>query len=367
MTATLNDRNLLSCSIQEPRIGVWSAVVDVDSDEAITGQVTLTIDGISWVGTVIKGDLHAGRFSAQLVGGAGKLATVLGAKHYRGVPLAVVLDDLMMGTGERLSSTTTTDLRSHTVARWSRLQGKAAVSLKAVADELSLTWRVLRDGTIWLGTEQWTEAKPDAEEINRVPGRDSVTIAPESPLLGPGTTFLDRRVSRVTTSVKDGALRQEVLFESPTGGSRVSEDLTALVAHQVDRAVDYSRMYAAKVLAQAGDGSLELLPDAEKLRGTGLTRVPIRHGIPGVRVTVPSGGKVLLFFENADPKFPAAALWPDGSAVTQIKITAPTLLVEGNIECTGEITAKSQSAPVTLSGHLHPSATGPVGRPTPGT
>lgn len=367
MTATLNGLNLITCSIQEPRIGVWSAVVDVDTDTTITGNVTITIDGVSWVGTVVKGDQHAGRFHAQVVGGAGKLATQLDAKYYLGVSLSAVLDDLMLGTGETLSSTTDSSIRSHSVARWARPQGKASAALKQVADEMSLTWRVLRDGTVWLGTDTFAAVSPTYDEIDKVPGRDSVLIAPDAPTLLPGTTFLSRKVSRVTTSIQDSGLRQEILFESASGGSRVTEDIAAFVDQQVTNRIDYSRMYPAKVLKQAGDGSLEVLPDAQKLRGNGLTRVPIRHGIPGVHVTVPPGGKVLLFFESGDPKLPAVALWPDGSSCNQVKITTPKLIVEGDIECTGEITAKSTTLPVKLSTHRHATAVGPSDSPTPGT
>lgn len=367
MTATLNDKDILSVSIQEPRIGVWNAVVDVDSEEAISGTVKIAIDGVEWSGTIAKGDLHAGRFHAQVVGGAGKLATVLDAKFYRGIPLSVVIDDLMIGTGEKLSSTTTTDLRSHTVSRWTRPQSKASAALVQVANELGLSWRVLRDGTIWLGTESWPSVSPTYDEIDRVPGRDSLTIAPDVPGVLPGSTFTERRVSRVTTYIKDQGLRQDVLFESDTGGSRVSEDMAAFVETLVGNRIDYSRMYPARVMKQAGDGSLELLPDAAKFRGTGLTGVPIRHGIPGVHVTVLAGGKVLLFFESGDPKLPAACLWPDGSSCTQVKITTPKLIVEGDIECTGEVTAKSQTLPVKLSSHTHNSAVGPTATPNVGS
>lgn len=367
MTATLNGKDILSVSIQEPRIGVWSAVVDVDSDEVISGTVKIAIDGVSWVGTVAKGDLHAGRFHAQVVGGAGKLATVLDAKYYQGTSLAVVLDDLMLGTGEKLSSTTSTEIRSHTVPRWSRPQGKASAELVQIADEMVFSWRVLRDGTIWLGAESWPTISPIYDQIDRVPGRDSITIAPESPFVLPGSTFEKQKVSRVTTYIKDVGLRQDILIEGASGGSRVTEDMTAFIGQQVDNKIDYSRMYPSKVLKQSSDGTLELLPDAPKMRGNGLTRVPIRHGIPGLHVVVPAGGKVLLFFEAGDRKLPAACLWPDGSSVTQMKITTPTLIVDGDIQCTGEITAKSQTTPVTLSRHQHGSSTGPTTAPTPGT
>lgn len=366
MTATLNGLDVLACTITEPRVGVWSAVVDVDSDKALTGAVELVVDSVTWTGVITKGDLHAGRFHAQIVGGAGKLATVLPARYYRGIPLSVVLGDIMLATGETLSQVSDDSIRSHTVPRWTRPQGKASSALKQVADEMSLTWRVTRGGPIWLGAEKWLDHAPVYEEIDRVPGRDSMTIAPQAPTLQPGVKFLGRNVSRVTTEVTGSGLRQIVLFEHVTGGGRVAEDIGALIGQYVDTKIDYSRMYPARVLRQTSDGTLEILPDDEKLRGTGLTHVPIRHGIPGLRVTVPPGGKVLLFFENGDPKAPAAALWPDTSSVQEIRIVAPKLIVQGNIECTGEITAKSTTAPVALSLHVHPSAVGPTSPATPG-
>lgn len=375
MSATINGLDIVSVSIQEPRIGVWSAVVDVDAEAALSGKVTIVIDGTTWVGTVVKGDLHAGRFHGQIAGGAGKLAMVLDAKFYLNIPLSVVLTDLMLGTGETLSSATDTSVTRHTVSRWTRPQSKASASLKQVADEMLLSWRVLRDGTVWLGSETWPSVDPTYDEIDRVPGRDSLTIAPESPTVLPGCTFSSRRISRVTTYIKDEGLRQDILFESAAGGSRVSEDIGAFIDAQVGNRIDYSRLYPCKVLKQGNDGSLELLPDAQKLRGNGLTRVPIRHGIPGLHVTVPSGGKVLLFFEAGDPKLPAATLWPDGSSceaatltlTTKFTIHAPTVAIEGDIECTGEITAQSDTAPVKLSTHKHGDAMGGTLAPTSGT
>lgn len=368
MTATLNGKNVISCTLAEPRAGVWTSVVDVDSDQAITGRVTLVLDGVTWVGTVAKGDHHAGRVHAQIVGGAAKLAKELDVKHYRGVSLGAVVTDIMRETGETLSSDTDPAVRGRQVARWTRPRGKASLTLKKIADELGLVWRVQRDGTVWIGADKWVDSKSAHDEIDRTPGRDAVVIAPEAPHVAPGQSFGGRRVSRVTTSTENGSgLRQEILFESEAGGARVAEDIAAIVDQRTADKIDYSRLYPSKVLKQSADGSLEILPDAKQLRGNGLTGVPIRHGIPGLHVTVPPGGKVLLFFESGDPKLPAAALWPDGSSCTEVRLRSK-LIVEGDIECTGEITAHSAlpATRVTLGGHIHPSATGPTSRATPG-
>jgi len=348
MPATINGKSIISCDLSEPLAGIWTAVVDVDSEEPIAGAVTLVIDGVTWKGTVSKGDYHAGRVHMQVVGGAGKLATKLDTKHYKGATLGSVVNDLMRETGETLSATSDRRVNSHAVARWSRPAGKASVALKQVSDELGLVWRVLRDGTVWLGSDEWAEAKTAHDEIDKSPGRDALLIAPEAPHLLPGVTFAGKRVSRVTTTTRDGGgLRQELLFESANGGSRVSEDLTAFVDQVTGSKIDYSRLYPARVIRQSGDGTLEIMPDDQIIRGNGLTGVPLRLGIPGLSVTVPAGGKILLFFEAGDPKRPAAALHPSGASVlsvsltasTEVKITAPSVSITGDIDVLGTVTA----------------------------
>src|SRR5690606_15789866 len=77
--------------------------------------------------------------------------------------------------------------------------------------------------------------------------------------------------------------------------------------------------YTAVVQRQAADGTLDLLPDDPRLRGTGLQAVPIRHGLPGVEVEVPSGVRVLLGFDAGDSRRPYAALW-HSEQVTAVRI-----------------------------------------------
>jgi hypothetical protein len=74
----------------------------------------------------------------------------------------------------------------------------------------------------------------------------------------------------------------------------------------------YLRSYECTVEAQNADGSVDLLPDNEEIRGTGLQAVPVYHGLPGVTVRVTPGARVLLQFVNGDPSRPYASLWRSG-------------------------------------------------------
>ncbi len=71
----------------------------------------------------------------------------------------------------------------------------------------------------------------------------------------------------------------------------------------------YHATYECSVERQHDDDSLDLLPEDLRVRGTGLSGVQIWHGLPGVRVRVKVGSKVLLGFRSGDPKRPYASLW----------------------------------------------------------
>lgn len=92
--------------------------------------------------------------------------------------------------------------------------------------------------------------------------------------------------------------------------SKLIATITAIVRAALTR-VDLFALYGCKVIGQNGDGSLELQPDDPRIPGA--SQVPIRYGIPGVRVEVAAGSRVMLGWENGDPMVPFAALWnPEG-------------------------------------------------------
>lgn len=99
---------------------------------------------------------------------------------------------------------------------------------------------------------------------------------------------------------------------------RIKTHLARLVEN-VTRRVDYFALYPCKVVSQNNDGTLELKPDSTRLPG--LSKVRIRHGLPGVAVKIDGGSRVLLGFEGGSPTAPYAALWEfDGAKLTEIAI-----------------------------------------------
>ncbi len=98
--------------------------------------------------------------------------------------------------------------------------------------------------------------------------------------------------------------------------------LTDLFVGLVERLVlprlDPLARYPATVASQNEDGSLDVRPDDPRF-GPGLTRVPVRHGIPGVSVRVRSGARVMLAFEGGDTSRPYVPEFEGGLESITIK------------------------------------------------
>ena len=104
---------------------------------------------------------------------------------------------------------------------------------------------------------------------------------------------------------------------------RFKMEITALV-QRIMRAVNYYRLVPCTVIRQAGDGTLELAPQAQDATLPPLVGVKIRHGLPGITgVAVPAGSVVRVGFDAGDPRRPFAVLWDEGQ-VTSITVNAST-------------------------------------------
>lgn len=125
--------------------------------------------------------------------------------------------------------------------------------------------------------------------------------------------------------------------------------------------IDYHAFYPAKIVSQAADFTLDLMPD--DARFPSLQRIPLRLGLPGVTAKVAPGSYVLLFFERGDPAAPAAALWQSSSllelvitASSKVTVIAPQVLLGD-----GALPVVRYGDTVTVGG-----AAGPITLTTPG-
>lgn len=89
-----------------------------------------------------------------------------------------------------------------------------------------------------------------------------------------------------------------------------AKHLRAFVARELS-SLPFHAKWPTKVVAQDGEGKLELQPDGSTVPGE--AKVPIRHGVPGLTVKVPAGTRVLLTYEEGDPARPVAEGWESGT------------------------------------------------------
>jgi hypothetical protein len=144
-----------------------------------------------------------------------------------------------------------------------------------------------------------------------------------------------------------------------TDADRIKRALARFVRATLS-GVDFFALYGAKVITQASDGTLELVPDDARVPG--LQGVPIRTGIPGTSVKVAASSRVLLGFENGDPDRPYAGLW-DASTLQEIVVTASTKVTVN----APEVDLADASAPVLRVGDSITVTAGLIAPPAGGT
>ena len=128
--------------------------------------------------------------------------------------------------------------------------------------------------------------------------------------------------------------------------SSALDHLRRIVEGFVGPRLDYLALYPATVVAQRADKTLDVQPDDSRVPPC--AGVPIRHGLPGITVTVPTGGRVLLGYAGGNPALPYVSLWETGT-VTAISVNNGTARAARVGHATGDGTltfaASSSGAP----------------------
>lgn len=322
MSATFfNGDPVLRASVHFPVNGAWSAELQVSSDAvpAVGDVATLTLPGpVDYLGRVERAGIFGERLRVRLTGGEPEWSRPIDAKFYRNSDGDQAVRDLGVQTEAPLEL----DL-----AFWARPLGTIGNAMQSLAELAQVNWRVLANGTVRMRAEAPFAVEPDAVEISRDDARGIVEVAPEFCSLQPGTTFNGDTLGDVIYELDDSTFRCRYWTESR---ARIRGALERLV-RWVTRDTIFLGQYSAQVIAQGADGTLDLLPDDPRVRASGVQAVPIRHGLPGVKVKVPPGERVLLGFENGDPRAPYASLWHEGQVLSveiggQIPVALSTLV-----------------------------------------
>lgn len=345
---TLNGYPCDALTLTVPRVGAWTADVELVDAPALTGSVELVVDGRTRRGFVHRGGVESGRWRGRIVGGAGGLQGILGPTAFADTTLAVVLEETLREAGETLAPTSG-DLTA-TVARWARVAGPTHHTVADVARAAGYAWRVLDSGAVWVGPETWEAlalgADLDVIEHDPATGRyDLGGVAAQS--IDPGRVVtLDGDVVRagsVEHRLDDDVLRAVLYADrAADAGSRLTAAFDAM-ARRALREVDYLAVYPSKVVQQNGDGTLDVLADSPRIA---LPRAIRYRTLPGLELTVPAGTRVAVGFEQGDPSRPYAALWELGD-VTRWALDGGTHRAarEGHATADGAVAVQETEVP----------------------
>ena len=310
--------------------GNWTAHLELANYVlAPTGLVT-----VSWLGEVLTGQVvrsgqtKGGRVFVLVAGGSGHLSKAdppkLAPKGYQNCPVSRVLQELASDAGETVNATISPQILTRTLASWPRRNAPASACLDDLARHLGCLWRVLRDGSIWLGVPDFAEATL-AQPLQLLDDQDPAestalyTVRSFGPL--PGQSYEGKRISEAHYQISasgDGLPGPGAFVRlwwidaasSDLDGGKLMRDFADLVKQVVT--LDWLASYSARVVSQAADGTLEVVFDTKLLPPR--KRVPYRVMVDGAKLVIDAGARCNVHFENGKPESPVADLFEPGPA-----------------------------------------------------
>lgn len=369
---TLDGADVLKGRLSLGLHGSGWADLTVAADTPPSGTVRLVVDGgLEWVGTVRSAGTYLLTTEVRLVGGAGGLGRpVTGA--FQGAELRDVLAEIMRASGETQSSSIAAEVLEVPLERWTLGQCTAARALDELAEAAALHlgaaigWRVLADGTVWMGAESWpAQEMPDDSVLSAYhPDEGRAVIGCAAPSLLPGVELAGvGRVAGVDHYIDAEQLRTEVWTAEqldPIGklAAAVLErlGLNFTGAPRLDRL----QLARARVDAVAADGStVDVTPESGRL--SPMQRVPVRQ--TAARATVKAGARVQLAWEGGTSAgVVALPIFDDGAEYSEISARADMVYLGATtgaqfVALANKVLTELQQVATAINAHVHPGGT----------
>jgi hypothetical protein len=179
--------------------------------------------------------------------------------------------------------------------------GASIAALVDAAAPAGTAWRMLADGTFWIGPETWPDAGVDAStyQVMDEPFEEaSILVHLDRPAIDPGTIFEGRRVNYVQDDVPHtDPVQARVWFEDDQhiGVARARASLQAIAA-AARPAFDYRARYWGRIVAQSGR-TIDVQPEDPNVPSAGRVRLVLP---PGESANGIVGGRVLLAWSGRD-------------------------------------------------------------------
>lgn len=317
MTATLNSRTCSSVRVVLPRYGVWSAWATLATEEAVSeepGALTLSVAGLSLVGTAKRQGARNGLRTVELEGGFGgwgRAVSMVGGGLSLGnlVSLSTYVEKLAAAAGERVQLAAGVNRKlSNVVARLGGVEAGALLSQACAspAGASVVPWWVAPDGTTWLGARTGAAVTARAVDSDAL-GRAYVYAEDDATGLLPGSTVDGAPIVELVIEAGDGV--REVATVAV--GDEDPETFWGLMRRFVLRVlgphVSARTLYRYVVREVYGDGSIRANP-VRSLLAPELDRIRVWPGLAGGRCVPKVDSEILIQFADGDPVASAACI-----------------------------------------------------------
>lgn len=176
----------------------------------------------------------------------------------------------------------------------------------------STTWRINRDGDLVYVTDSNPEVKSVLPTKAFLLASSENTISFQTNDLDyypePGSWFVDDTTEDENGNVKVFRVEHVRLFANAEKiilkvfQNSMNNTVRSIVSKKEEES--FQKNYSAQIHRQNSDGTLDLLPDDDLIKGTGLSNIPIRSPLGFSFTGIPEGARAVVQYENNDPSKP---------------------------------------------------------------
>jgi hypothetical protein len=226
---TLGGFDVIEADLQIPRYGVWTVDAVVDSKDATQlqpgAQVALQVNGPNGSLTMkctplpSRSAVFLDTIRLRLAAGAAGMSTIAKPAYYSSGKVTDVVAGLLKTAGETISGTADPTVLAALIQRYTVFGHPVGIAIAALVRAVTpagTAWRMLADGTFWMGPESWPDSGISASAyvvMDQLPQENRQLLGIDSPIALPGTTIAGAKVSAVHTKIRDDKIRSLLWLE----------------------------------------------------------------------------------------------------------------------------------------------------------
>lgn len=194
-TTDSKDVSVVSASIDMPIHGAWKASMELDGDSPAIGDAcTIIAPDSQWSGTVIWSQSEWNRVKVVVVGGKGKLSEECEPQQFKEADVKLLVKDTL--GAETISSSSDASILGKSFPWWVRYATPRTTALDSIVSAADANWRVLDDGSVWVGVDSFPAVSTIAWELSDA--HQKITMATDYPTIRPGITLNTRKIVHVS-------------------------------------------------------------------------------------------------------------------------------------------------------------------------